>query len=326
MAKPKLQQWTYYLKWVLWVLLIQLVLVNITAAIYAYKFTHFYNGPAPVYNPNKNIFAKTWKLFVGPTFYKDTEEGLPPFPYQSISFTSKNQKSINGWYSKADSGNKCVIILHGISANKSYMLAEASEFRNWGYSVLLIDFRGHGKSAGNCSTFGKKETEELDSAFNYAKSHGNEHILIYGMSMGAIVGMKAIAEHSINVDGIILDAPFGSLKSHFRSRASILGFPSEPFATLVTLWIGIERGYDGFDHGGYEYANQIRCPVLVQWGRKDRFVSKKEIDTIYQSIASSNKELVVYEDADHESLIQVEPTVWNTKVKGFVQNIEQRRN
>lgn len=322
MVKPKLQQWIYYSKWVLWVVVIQIVLVNITASIYAYKFTHFYDGPAPVYNPNKNIFAKTWKLFVGPTFYKDTEEGIPPFPYQSITFSSKNQEQINGWYSKADTGNKCVIILHGISANKSYMLAEASQFKNWGYSVFMVDFRGHGKSSGNCSTFGKKETEELDSVYNYARAKGNKRVIIYGMSMGAIVGMKAIAEQSVKVDGIILDAPFGSLKSHFRSRAAILGFPSEPFATLVTFWIGIERGYDGFDHGGYQYANKISCPVLVQWGRKDRYVSQKEINKIYQSIPSSNKELVVYEDADHESLIQTEPTVWNTKVKEFVKKTE----
>jgi alpha-beta hydrolase superfamily lysophospholipase len=317
MVKPKLKQWLYYLKWIMWVLLIQIVLVNITAAIYAYKFTHFYDGPAPVYNPNKNVFAKTWKLFVGPTFYKDTEESLPSFPYQSISFHNQHQKTINGWYSQSDSGSKCVIILHGITANKGYMLAEASQFKSWGYSVLMIDFRGHGKSDGNCSTFGKKETEELDSAFNYAKAKGNQHIIVYGMSMGAIVGMKGIADRSINPDGIILDAPFGSLKSHFKSRAEILGFPSEPFASLVTLWIGIERGYNGFDHGGYKYANKVTCPVLVQWGRKDRYVSYKEVQRIYQSLSSNDKELVVYENADHESLIQVEPTLWNQEVKKF---------
>lgn len=321
MVKPKLKQWLYYLKWIMWVLLIQFVLVNITAAIYAYKFTHFYDGPAPVYNPNKNILAKTWKLFVGPTFYKDTEESLPSFPYQSVSFHDQDQKNIKGWYSQSDSGSNCVIILHGISANKSYMLAEASQFKSWGYSVLMIDFRGHGKSDGNCSSFGRKETEELDSAYNYAKAKGNQHIIIYGMSMGAIVGMKAIADHSIHPDGIILDAPFGNLKSHFKSRAEILGFPTEPFATLVTLWIGIERGYNGFDHGGYEYANKISCPVLVQWGRKDRYVSDKEIEKIYHSISSSDKELVVYENADHESLIQVEPTLWNQEVKKFSRRI-----
>jgi alpha-beta hydrolase superfamily lysophospholipase len=321
MPQQQVSRFKYYLRWIFWVLLIQFILINITAAIYAHKFTHFYDGPTPVYNANKNILVKTWKLFVGPTFYKDTEEGVPPFSVETISFKEGSNQNIQGWYSSIDSSDKCVIILHGITANKSYMLSEAVKFHEWGYSVLMIDFRGHGKSDGNNSSFGVKETQELDSAFNYARLKGNRHIIIYGMSMGSIVAMKAISENKIQPQAVILDAPFGSLENHLKSRAAILGFPSQPFAFLVTLWIGIERGYNGFNHCGYNYAKKITCPVLMQWGQKDRYVRRAEINQIYNNIPGNNKKLVVYTNADHESYIQVEPTEWEKEVKGFISNL-----
>ena len=42
MTKEKKTNLRPLLKWVLWVLVVQLVLVNISASVYAYKFTHFY--------------------------------------------------------------------------------------------------------------------------------------------------------------------------------------------------------------------------------------------------------------------------------------------
>src|SRR5215213_9594254 len=67
MKQTKTKAWRYYLKWVLWILLFQFILANISASIYAHKFTHFYDGPPPE-RSSQNIITKTWKLFVGPKF------------------------------------------------------------------------------------------------------------------------------------------------------------------------------------------------------------------------------------------------------------------
>ncbi|MFL5789150.1 MAG: alpha/beta hydrolase [Flavisolibacter sp.] len=320
MQKTKTSRLKSYLKWILWVLVVQFVLVNIMAAIYAYKFTHFYNGPAPVYTA-KNIFVKTWKLFVGPSFYKDTEETAPSFDFENVALKNSENTPIDAWYSKTDSADKCVIILHGISVNKSFLLAEASRFRQWNYSIMMIDFRGHGRSGGNTSTFGSKETDELQKAFAYAKSKGNKKIILYGVSMGAIVSMKAVAEGKLNPDALIIDAPFGSLHKHLRSRAEVLGFPAEPFASLVTGWIGIERGFNAFGLRGSKYATEIKCPVLLEWGEYDRYVKRNELESIYNNLSSQNKKLVIYPDAGHESYLQRDPILWERTVSSFLTSL-----
>lgn len=306
----------YYLKWVLWVVIVQFILVNISASVYAYKFTHFYNTP-PVKVAAQNIFERTWKLFTGPSFYKNTIEPSPSFPYETVHLKTSDDIPIDGWYSPSDTSSKCVILFHGITVNKSYVADEASMFRSWGYNVLLIDFRGHGKSGGSTSSFGVKETDEVKTAFSFAQAKGNKKILLYGVSMGAAVCIRAVHLNLVKPDAIIADMPFGTLRNHLRSRAALLGFPSEPFATLVTFWIGVERGYNGFKHDISSYAKDVKCPVLVEWGEEDPYVKQEEIYRVFNNLSSVNKKIVTYFSAGHESFLKNDPSRWIKEVQSF---------
>ena len=163
--KQKLRQ---YLLWIVWILIIQIVLANISAAIYAYKFTHFYTNPPP-YQPTKNILVKTWKLFVGPRIYKLPIDSTTPPGYEKIKLRTNNNLSIDGWYGSVDSAKGCVIFFHGISNNKALFLNEAREFRSWGYNVLLIDFRAHGKAKEKKAVLAIKKQTKRKRLFNLPK-------------------------------------------------------------------------------------------------------------------------------------------------------------
>jgi alpha-beta hydrolase superfamily lysophospholipase len=320
MDSIKTKRLRYYLKWGLWVVLVQFVLINISASIYAYKFTHFYNGASQHYSSG-NFFTKTWKLFVGPSFSKDTLEPEPPFSYSTVVLQTSDHIPIDAWYSEVAAPKGCVLFFHGYMINKSFLGNEAAMFREWGYNVLMVDLRGHGKSGGSSCTLGVKETDEVQKAFEFARAKGNKRIILYGVSLGAGICIKAASENKVQPDAIIADMPFGSLHSHFRSRAAVQGFPSEPFAALVTMWIGIERGYNGFNHDIAGYARKVSCPVLVEWGKKDSYVTRKELEGVYEQLASSNKKLVVYPDAGHESLLQVDPKAWKQEVSAFLSSL-----
>jgi alpha-beta hydrolase superfamily lysophospholipase len=311
-----------YLKWAVWVLVIQFILVNISASTYAYKFTHFYKSPPPKVS-GQNIFVKTWKLFVGPSFYKNTGEPSPSFPFDTVQLKTSDGIHIDGWYSGSDTSKKCVIFFHGITVNKSYLADEASVFRSWGYNVLLVDFRGHGRSGGSESTFGIKETGEVKSAFSFARSKGNKKIILYGVSMGAGVCIRAVHLNLVKPDAIIADMPFGTLRNHLRSRAAVLGFPSEPFATLVTFWMGVENGYNGFKYDIASYAKDITCPVLIEWGEEDPYVKKYEIMKVFNNLSSGNKKMVAYASAGHESFLNFNPIKWQAEVKAFIEKSDE---
>ena len=103
---------------------------------------------------------------------------------------------------------------HGITASKDILRKEAEQFKAWGYNVLLVDFRAHGNSGGNKSSFGVKETDEVEKAFRFAQSKGNKNILFYGSSLGSVAIFKAVAENKVQPTAIIADMPFGSLQDH----------------------------------------------------------------------------------------------------------------
>jgi alpha-beta hydrolase superfamily lysophospholipase len=301
------QKFKTVLRWVAWLLIIQFVLLNISAAFYARKFTHLYSPEereAMLKDPPaKNIFAKTWRLFSGYRFYKEGQQGLPDFPYTVVHLYTGDSVLIEAWYGHIDSAKGTVILFHGLMGNKSFVIDQAREFRKRGYNVLMPDTRSHGSSGGSNTSYGYHESEEVKIAVDYVKGLGEKNISLWGISMGAVGVMKAVAEYKLAVSTLFLEMPFGSLQAHVKARLWNMGFPRQPFGFLITCWIGIGNGFYGPGFQTSKYASQIHCNVVVQYGAKDQLVSRKEIDEIYNAIPGENKELIIYPDAAHESLL-----------------------
>ncbi len=244
---------------------------------------------------------------------------ITPFAYKKVSLATSENIHIEGWYSKLDTVNKCVIFFHGITANKAALLNEANAFRSWGYNVLLTDFRAHGNSGGSKTSFGYKETDEVQKAFEYAMSQGNKKIVLYGVSMGSAVILKAVAEDKVHPFAIIADMPFASLKDHLKARARVLGFPSQPFGSLVSFWVGVQNGYNGFDFKTYKYAKKVSCPILLEWGNKDGYVTEEEINKVYTALPANQKTLAVYQNLNHGSFLKADPVNWQKNMRAFLE-------
>jgi uncharacterized protein len=306
----------YILRLLLSIILLQLLLINLSAYLYAYHLTHFpvYSGqPATSHN---NFITKTWKIFSGPDIYRNTKQEIWN-EYHAATVGSVEGLDINGWYRKTDSSASWVIFIHGVTSNKSYFKKEADKFVEWGYNILLVDLRGHGNSNGKSTSFGVKETAEVKSAFDWVRSQNAEKIILYGSSMGAAVVIKSVADGVVQPDGIVADMAFASLHDHYKARVKTLGFPSQPFAFLFTFWTGVQQGYNGFSHDVAEYAKKVDAPILMQWGDRDHLVNAEETKRIFQNIGTSEKRLVVYPGADHHSYLITHQHDWEEQVKNF---------
>lgn len=308
------------IRWILWVLLVQFILINISASLYAYKLTHLYKSTSSVdHASGKNIFSKTWKLFTGPNQSKLDISEKPVFSFDTVLLKTAKGLIIDTWYAKADSISKgTVILFHGITVNKASLLDEGYEFLKLGYNILMLDFRGHGNSGGSTTTIGVRETEEVKLAWDYLQQKGEQNIFLYGSSMGAVAVAKSITDYQLNPAGIILEMPFQNLQTYLKARARMLGFPQQPFAFLTTFWIGVERGFNGFNFKTTRYVKGINCPVLMQCGGLDPFVLMKESEKIYTAIASTQKKLVVYDRAQHESFLRRDPIKWRIETEKFL--------
>jgi uncharacterized protein len=314
------QKWRSYLKWIGGVLLVQFILINISAALYAYKFTHFYKqSSASTQWPEKNIFAKTWHFFSGPRYPKPLITETPRFPFDTVLLRTSKGTLIDCWYGKADSVfNGTVILFHREGVTKSTVLDEADEFRYFGYNVMLVDLRGHGNSAGRTITLGYREAEEVKLAWDHIKAKGERNIFLWGSSAGAVAITKAIADHGLQPAGVMLEMPFQSLQTRIQEAArevGFQGFPEKPFGFLISWWIGTQQHFSGHRYKTTSYVKKMNCPVLLQWGIKDVVVTRKETEKVYEAIASSNKKLVIYDRAGHGSLLQSDPIKWRIETE-----------
>ena len=318
MAKTKTNKLNF-LRWILWILLVQFILGNVCAAIYAYKFTHFFKDPYEwnVARP-KNLLDKTWKLFKGPEFGKNENEPAPEFPYEHLILTTSNKTKIDSWYSSVRNAKGTICIFHGLTSNKAYYLPEANEFRNYGFNVFMLDFRGHGRSEGMKTSIGYNEAEEVKLAYDYVRKRSGDTVYLYGGSMGAVTIARAVAVYKLNPTGIILDMPFDGLLDHIRARGRSFGFPQNLFAIPVSCWIALENSFPVFQFKTSSYAKEIRCPVLLEWGTHDHLVTEKETQNIFNSLASKNKKLVFYEDGVHSSFFAQYPIKWKKEMEAFL--------
>lgn len=319
--KPK-QKLRLIGKWILRVLIAQLIIINISAAFHAHRITHYYDDDRvrSLQSSSGTIFLRTWRLMVGRKFPKSLINYFPQIPYDTVQLATRSGIKIESWYMKADSSKGTIILFHGLSSNKGNTLAEAFEFLSMGYNTLLVDFRAHGNSSGTANSIGVKEAEEVKLAFDYIKNRGEKNIVLWGVSLGAVIITKAVYEYEISPDKIILEMPFARLQDHIKARARVLGLPDEPFGFFVTFWTGIEQGYWGYGHQITKYVKKINCPVLLQWGARDPYVLRRETEAIFSNIASKNKRLTIYDDAAHEPLLSRDTGKWKTVVEDFLDN------
>ena len=308
------------LKWIGSVLLVQLILINISAAFHAHRFTHYYNDDKVRNQPPSQgkPFLRTWRLMTGKKLAKSLIQYDPIIPYDTVQLITASGKKLEAWYMKADSAKGTVILFHGLGSNKGNVLGEAFEFISFGYNTMLVDIRAHGNSESVVNTLGYEESEEVKLAFDHISKNGEKNIILWGMSLGAVIITKAIWQYDIKPQKVILEMPFDRLQDHIRARARISGFPGEPFGFFVSFWTGCEQGYWAYGHRTSRYVKEINCPVLLQWGNSDEYVLKEETERIFTSINSSQKKLEIYPGAGHIPLLFANASKWDEIVTEFL--------
>ena len=120
-------------------------------------------------------------------------EKTPEFfnlPYEevwlSVPKTGKVEH-IHGWWIEAKQPNaKVLLYLHGNGINVGANIAHANRFHQLGFSVLLIDYRGYGRSEGMFPNE-KRVYEDAVTAWNYLVQQQEippSQIFLYGHSLG----------------------------------------------------------------------------------------------------------------------------------------------
>ena len=142
-------------------------------------------------------------------------------------------------------------------------------------------------------------------------------LILYGESMGSAAILRAIAINGVRPTAIIVECPFDRLVSTAANRFAAMGLPAFPAVQLLIFWGGVQQGFNAFRHNPVEYAEQVRCPVLLLHGAKDARVTQAQAQSIYDSFRGE-KYFTLFPQAGHESYLGAAPALWAESVSRFL--------
>jgi len=130
---------------------------------------------------------------------------------QDIYLTTSDKVKINVWYVKAKNNKPTILFCHGNGGNISSYEDLADIFSSKGYGVLLLDYRGYGKSEGTPSEVGLYK--DINAALKFLRNKeklSNNQIILYGWSLGGAVVSEVASKEKFKA--VILQSTFTNIK------------------------------------------------------------------------------------------------------------------
>ena len=243
------------------------------------------------------------------------------YDYEDVTIETRDGLRLSGWWVPNEK-DSTVIPLHGYTRSRwdeVYMKQTIEFLLNEGYSVLVFDFRTHGKSEGTYTTVGEREIIDVISAIDWLeKNHPAKAMKIglVGFSMGAVVTMRALAEDERITCGvadsppIYLDRTGARGLKYFANLPEWLYYFVKPFTKLFT---------GAKELNMLEYAGEIKKPLLLIAGEKDPLVKVEEVKEFYEKNRKVNPDVELWiTDAPHVRTLKFHPEEWKRKVGDFL--------
>ena len=163
---------------------------------------------------------------------------------------------INGLHFKVDKPKGVVFYLKGNSKNIKGWGKFAVDFTRHGYNVLMVDYRGFGKSTGKRSQ--KAIKRDLQLVYNKIKELTTEdRIILYGRSLGSGFATKLASMNNPKL--LILDATYYSL-----TKVTARYAPFMPLSILLKYPLPT-----------YKWLKYVQCPIHIIHGTHDKLIPYK---------------------------------------------------
>ncbi len=218
--------------------------------------------------------------------------------FEEVNLIASDGSQLNGLHFRKDEPKGVVLYFHGNAGDLKGWGKVTEPFIELGYSVIIMDYRGYGKSTG-------KRSQELlyDDAklwFNYTKQYYKEsEITVFGRSLGTT--FATYVSSISNPEKLILESPFYSIEDVAKSRFAFL-----PVSYLLHYKFSTNK-----------YIDKVTCPIIIYHGTKDQVISYEQGKKLYDSFKSNSKKLITIPEGGHNNL---------ASFKEYSQSIEQELN
>lgn len=203
-------------------------------------------------------------------------------PFKELFFDVGPGVRINGLHFTVDKPLGLILYFHGNTRSIKGWAKYARDFLKYKYDVVLVDYRGFGKSTGE-----RTERDMLsDMQFVYSHLAGNyseSHLIVYGRSLGSGFAAKVASDNSPRY--LILDAPYYSFKKAVERFIPIL-----PMRLLLRFHLRTDK-----------WIAAVKCHTYIIHGTKDWLIPINHSQKL-QSLNPKKITLVRIEGGGHNNL------------------------
>lgn len=205
-------------------------------------------------------------------------------PHVEVWLDRPDGARLHALHFEASEPRGTVLYFHGNTGNLKRWGRRAERFTGLGFSVLMPDPRGYGKSRG-----GSSEAALLADAmawYDHLKLACAEGaIVLYGCSLGCALAIPVAAQRDPRM--LLLETPFANLTDVARSYLPIL-----PYRLLLR-----------YPFRNDETVRGVRCPTYIFHGRRDQVVPYTSALKLYAAIPTAvPRELFTFPRASHHDL------------------------
>lgn len=222
------------------------------------------------------------QMIFHPMPYPDGDWDLAPsLGVEDVTLPVAGGDTLHAWWKPAPSAKFATLFLHGNAGNLTHRADIVQALPAAGSSVLLLDYRGYGKSTGTPALSNVVMDCAPAIAWLERKGFPPERIVLHGESLGTAVAMQWARQKPWA--GVVLEAPFTSLSGMAGEVLPGLG-------RLLIWGLNSER-----------LMPELRSPLLIIHGRNDEIVPFRMGERLYR-LAPDPKQFLPVENAGHNDL------------------------
>jgi alpha-beta hydrolase superfamily lysophospholipase len=214
---------------------------------------------------------------------------------EEYNIETRDGATLNGLHFKIKDPKGVVLYLKGNSKSIKGWGKFAVDFTRNGYDVVMLDYRGFGKSTGRRTQ--KALKRDIQVVYNKLREQVPEkYIILYGRSLGSGLATKLASVNSPRM--LILDAPYYSLTKVAGRYA-----PFMPLSWLMKYPLPT-----------YKWLKYVQCPIHIIHGTDDKLIPyktsvklskiKPKLTKLYTVIDGGHKNLNNFESY-HKMLTEI---------------------
>ena len=175
--------------------------------------------------------------------------------FEDLAIATQDGETLHGWFVAAPEADLSVVFFHGNAGNISHRLDTLAILAGLGLNVLMVDYRGYGRSTGTPSEQGTYK--DAAAAWRYLTTERNiapNQIVVMGRSLGGSVAIELAS--TVEARALIIESSF----------TSVPDLASEIYPWLPVRWLA-----------RIHYPNEARIasvqsPVLIVHSPTDEVV------------------------------------------------------